>query len=270
VFNELGKVGVQHTGYPVHSVYEDLTWDKSDTMSGAGDDWAYEHLGVFSWTTEFWDAIYHATGEHSPTDVWYVGPTPEQDLAVCKWTDTHAPGSYVAWKKFDHPQLGPVEIGGCDFFRTWTNAPPSKLRDEVKEHVHFALFQALASPRVEIKLADAESVGDGVWRVRVGIANTGWLGTEISAWAHKHNIVLPLTAQIDGVAAGDLVDGAPRVKLGQLDGRVRFRVSGDAKSDGTPDRVMHSWLVRGKKGQTITLTATHQRAGTAVASVVLP
>jgi hypothetical protein len=34
--------------------------------------------------------------------------------------------------------------------------------------------------------------------------------------------------------------------------------------------VMHSWLVRGKKGQTITLTATHQRAGTAVASVVLP
>jgi hypothetical protein len=51
---------------------------------------------------------------------------------------------------------------------------------------------------------------------------------------------------------------------------VRFRVSGDAKSDGTPDRVMHTWLVRGKKGQTITLTATHQRAGTAVASVVLP
>lgn len=104
----------------------------------------------------------------------------------------------------------------------------------------------------------------------MGIANTGWLGTEISAWAHKHRIVLPLTAQIDGVAVGDLVDCAPRVKLGQLDGRVHFRVSGDAKSDGTPDRVLHSWLVRGKKGQTITLTATHQRAGTAVATVVLP
>ena len=270
VFNEFGKNSVQHIGYPVHSVYEDLTWDKSDTMSGAADDWAYEHLGVFSWTTEFWDAIFHATGEHSPLNIWYVGPTPEQDLAVCKWSDTHAPGSYVAWKKFDHPQLGQVEIGGCDYFRIWTNAPPSKLRDEVKEHVHFALFQALASPRIEIKLADAQSVGDGVWRVRMGIANTGWLGTEISAWAHKHRIVLPLTAQIDGVAAGDLVDGAPRVKLGQLEGRVYFRVSGSAQSDGTPDRVLHSWLVRGKKGKTITLTATHQRAGTAVASVVLP
>ena len=102
------------------------------------------------------------------------------------------------------------------------------------------------------------------------IANTGWLGTEISAWAHKNGIVLPLTAQIDGVSASDIVDGAPRVQLGQLDGRVRFRVSGDAKSDGTPDRVLHSWLIRGKKGQTVTLTATHQRAGTSVATVVLP
>ena len=270
VFNELGKVGVQHTGYPVHSVYEDLTWDKSDTMSGAGDDWAYEHLGVFGWTTEFWDAIFHATGKHSPTDIWYVGPTPEDELAVCKWSDTHAPGSYVAWKKFEHPQLGSIEIGGCDFFRTWTNAPPSKLRDEVQGHVHFALFQALASPRIEIKQATAEALGDGLWRVRMGIANTGWLGTEISAWAHKNGIVLPLTAQIDGVSASDIVDGAPRVQLGQLDGRVRFRVSGDAKSDGTPDRVLHSWLIRGKRGQTVTLTATHQRAGTSVATVVLP
>ena len=50
------------TGYPVHSVYEDFTWDKADTMSGAADDWAYEHLGVYSWTTEFWDAIHAATG----------------------------------------------------------------------------------------------------------------------------------------------------------------------------------------------------------------
>ena len=44
VFNELGKVGVQHTGYPVHSVYEDLTWDKTDTMSGAGDDLSLIHI----------------------------------------------------------------------------------------------------------------------------------------------------------------------------------------------------------------------------------
>ena len=71
-FKELGKVGADLTTYPVHSVFEYLTLDKSNTMGGAGDDWAYEHLGVFSWTTEFWDAIFAATGDHSPTDIWYV------------------------------------------------------------------------------------------------------------------------------------------------------------------------------------------------------
>ncbi len=266
LWKEFGKVGTELTTYPVHSVYEDFTWDKSSTMSGAGDDWAYDHLGVISWTTEFWDAIFAATGDRSPTDIWYVGPTPEQELAVCRWTDTHAPGSYSNWYSFDHPQLGKIELGGADSFRIWSNAPPSKLRDEVAPHAKFAVYQALASPRLEIKLADAESLGDNTWRVRVGIANTGWLGTEITAFANKNKIVLPLTAEISGAIP---VEGGVRVKLGQLAGRSAFRVSGDGKSDGTPDRVLHSWLVRANRGETVTVTAYHQRAGTATVSIVL-
>ena len=57
IFKKIAEKCTELTTYPAHSVFEDLTWDKSDTMSGAADDWAYEHLGVFSWTTEFWDAI---------------------------------------------------------------------------------------------------------------------------------------------------------------------------------------------------------------------
>jgi len=152
-------------------------------------------------------------------------------------------------------------------FRTWTNAPPSKLRLEVEPHVKFALYQALASPRLEIKLADAESLGGDVWKVRVGVANTGWLNTEVTAWAQKHKIVLPITVDIAGATP---IEGGSRVKLGQLSGRAAFAVNGDAKSDGTPDRALHSWLVRGKRGDTVTITAAHQRAGTVTASVVLP
>ncbi len=266
-FSEFGKVAADLTTYPVHSVFEDLTWDKNSPMGGAGDDWAYEHLGVFSWTTEFWDAVFAATGDHSPTNIWYVGPTPEQDLAVCRWTDTHAPGSYSNWYAFDHPQLGKVELGGADVFRTWINTPPSRLRQEVAPHAKFAVYQALASPRLEIKLAEADSLGSDMWRVRVGIANTGWLGTEVTAWANKNKIVLPITLEIAGATP---VEGGARVKLGQLSGRSEFRVNGGAKSDGTPDRVLHSWLVRAKHGATVTITAAHQRAGTATVSIVLP
>jgi hypothetical protein len=60
---------------------------------------------------EFWDAVHHATGIKSSTDVWFFGPTVEQELAVCRWSDEHALGSYVCTLDgYDHPQLGRVTI----------------------------------------------------------------------------------------------------------------------------------------------------------------
>jgi hypothetical protein len=59
VYNAIGEKGTELTSSPVYSCYEDFTWDKNDAcMSGAADDFMYEHLGVFSWTTEFWDIVY--------------------------------------------------------------------------------------------------------------------------------------------------------------------------------------------------------------------
>jgi hypothetical protein len=271
-WKELGKRGTELTGYPVHSVYEDFTWDKSATMSGASDDWAHEHLGVYGWTTEFWDAIFHATGERASTDIWYVGPTTEQELAVARWADEHAPEvAYQPWQPFEHPQLGAVEIGGADDLRLWINPPASKLRDEVAPHADFAVFQALAAPRIELLHLDAEPLGvaeDGRthWRVRAGVANTGWLPTEVTAWAAKHRLVLPLTVELVG---GEPIGSPARVQLGQLAGRSGFRLNGGLPNDGTPDRALATWLVAAEPGAEITVTAVHPRAGTARASLRL-
>ena len=270
-FKKFGEHSTPLTTYPVHSVYEELTWDKSRVMGGAGDDWAYDHLGVYSWTTEFWDAIYRATGEHSPTDVWYVGPTPAQDLAVCRWSDTNAPGSYVAWYSFDHPQLGQVELGGFNALYIWTNAPASCLKAEVAPHTDVAIYQAMAAPRLEIKLADATSLGNDVWRIRVGVANTGWLPTDVTMHARSKRIVLPATVEISGAGGAvlDLVEGEARVRIGQLEGRSKFLLDGGAMSDGTPDRHLQTWLIRAPRGATIVANAVHQRAGSAVATITL-
>lgn len=270
-FKKFGEHSTPLTTYPVHSVYEDLTWDKSRVMGGAGDDWAYEHLGVYSWTTEFWDAIFRATGEHSPTDFWYVGPTPAQDLAVCRWSDTHAPGSYLPWKHFDHPQLGPIEIGGVDAFRLWANAPSGSLRAEVAPHTDVALYQAMASPRIEIKRADHSSLGSDTWKVCLGVANTGWLPTDVTQHARQKKIVLPVMVELGASGSGSIefVRGAPRERIGQLEGRASFLLHGAAMSDGTPDRHLHTWIIRAPSGTQITLTAHHQRAGTASTTLTL-
>jgi hypothetical protein len=270
-FKKFGEHSTPLTTYPVHSVFEDLTWDKSKVMGGAGDDWAYEHLGVYSWTTEFWDAIYRATGEHSPTDVWYVGPTPEQDLAVCRWSDTHAPDMYVAWRPFEHPQLGPIEIGGVDAFHVWTNAPSSMLKSEVVPHTDVAIYQAMAAPRLEIKHTQVTALGDDVWKVSIGVANTGWLPTDITQYARQKRIVLPATVELTSVdhARVEFVEGEARARIGQLEGRGSFLLHGGAFSDGTPDRHLHTWIIRAAVGTDITLTAAHQRAGTSSVSLTL-
>lgn len=266
-WKQLGARCTELTTYPVHSVYEDFTWDPNETLSGAADDWLYEHLGVFAWTTEFWDAIHAATGERAPTSIWYVSIEPEVELAVLRWFDEHHPDLYVDWYAFDHPQLGPVELGGWDSFRSWSNPPLARLAAEVTPHARFAVVQALASPRVAIERLDAESLGPDLWRVTTGIANTGWLPTHVSDWAAKHRLVLPLTAELELPAGASVSGTANRRELGQLQGSAAARFN-DA-NDGTPDRVLVSWIVRAAAGDTITAVARHPRAGTARAAVVL-
>jgi hypothetical protein len=260
-WKHLGAKGTELTGYPVHSVFEDFTWDKSETMSGAADDWAYEHLGVFSWTTEFWDAAAHVGAGRLDPKWWYTGPTVEQELAVLRWADEHHPGlMYGEWTAFQHPQLGAVEIGGWDALLSWTNPPPALLEQEVRPHAAFAVHQAMASPRLEILLADAEAVGEGVWRVRAGVANTGWLPTDVTAWARKHHLVLPVTAEVLLPDGASVLGGPARVELGQLEGALAARLGGG--NDGTPDRALATWLVRAPAGTEVTIEARHPRSGT--------
>ena len=266
VFKKIATRCTELTTYPAHSVFEDLTWDKSDTMSGAADDWAYEHLGVYSWTTEFWDAIAAATPERSGKHIWYEGPTVEQELAVIEWARTNAPDTLHPWRTFDHPQLGEIEIGGTDDFLLWTNAPASRLRAEVAPHSEFAIHQAMLSPRLEILHTKVEPLGNDTWRVDVGVANTGWLPTHVTEIARTKRLCLPGWVQIDGA---DTMGSAARVPFGELAGRSGYLLAGGFRNDGTPDRKLTSWVVRAAAGTRLTFTASHERAGTVTAAVTL-
>jgi hypothetical protein len=270
-WKQLGARGTELTAYPVHSVFEDLTRDKSETMSGAADDWAYEHLGVHGWTTEFWDVIHAATGTRCNLNFWYEGPTAEQELAVLRWADEHHPELFVDWYPFDHPQLGPLEIGSWDWMHVWANPPRSRLADEVRPHADFAVYLALAAPQIEVVHQAVERLGDEVWRVSVGVANTGWLPTDISAKARKERLVLPLVAELGGAVSGPaatVIGGPARLELGQLEGAQAARFTHTA--EGTPDRALASWTVRATAGSTLTVDVRHQRAGRTTVEITLP
>jgi len=264
VYKQLAEHGTALTGYTAHNVFEDFTWDKKTTMSGASDDWAYEHLGIFSWTTEFWDVVHTVTGTKQSTLFWYTGPTEAEELAILAWSDEHHPEMFVDWYAFDHPQLGPIELGGWDDMCTWTNPPLPLLADEVRPHADFAIVQALAAPCVEVIHIKVVALGRETWRVEVGIANTGWLPTYVSEQGRKTGRVLPLTAELWGA---EVIGGPERRELGQLEGRATMRFSGAV--DGTPDRVLAVWTVRAEPGTEIAVAVAHPRAGSTSATTIL-
>jgi hypothetical protein len=275
-WKQLAAIGTELTGYSSHSVYEDFTWDHSQTMSGASDDWAYEHLGVFSWTTEFWDIVHAATGVKQSTHFWYTGPTDDERLAVARWLDGlpdvgPATKGFVDWYPFEHPQLGPVELGGWNQLHSWTNPPLHLLCEEVDRHADFAVAQALAAPRLEIRHVAVVAVSSDTWRLTVGFANTGWLPTTVSAQARQHDLVRPIIAEVHASPASgtgiSVLDGPVRRTLGQLAGSSSARFT--RGTEGTPDRGTCSWLVRAQPGTEVRVAVRHDRAGSDEIDVLL-
>jgi hypothetical protein len=119
---------------------------------------------------------------------------------------------YVSWYPFTHPQLGNIEIGGVDEFRLVSNPPSKFLFAEVKGHADFAVYQALLSPKLEILTATAVALHLSLsshdsntltYKVTIGVANTGFLPTNVTNNASKIKAVLPvlveLRAEGDGV-----------------------------------------------------------------------
>lgn len=263
---QLGERATALTGYTVHNTYEDFTWTDEVLMSGCSDDFAFEHLGVIGWTTEFWDIVQQATGSKPSTYIWYTGPTDAEALAVLRWCDEHHPAGFVDWYPFEHPTLGPVELGGWNELLTWTNPPPHLLRAEVAPHADFAVHQALCSPHLEIPHLEVTRLGPDTWHVAAGVANTGWLATDVTRHARTRGLVGPLVAELTGEGV-NVVAGAARRQLGQLEGRAALRFNN--WHDGTPDRALATWTVQAVAGTTVTVTATHPRAGTVAHTVEL-
>ena len=235
VWKQLAERGTALTGYTAHSVFDDFTWDPSKTMSGAADDWVYEHLGIYGWTTEYWDVVQVATGHKQTLDLWYLGPTDDQAIAVLRWCDEHHPAGHVDWYPFEHPQLGPVELGGWDELSVWFNPPPHLLRAEVAPHAEFAVHQALGSPRLEVRHTSVTRLGPDRWRVEVGLVNSGWLATDVSKRARKEKLVKPIVVELAGEGV-TVLDKPARREVGQLEGRAAMRFT--LRHDGTPDRVL--------------------------------
>ena len=88
-------------------------------------------------------------------------------------------------------------------------------------------------------------LGVDTWRVEAGLANTGWLPTDVSKRARKERLVKPIVAELTGEGV-DVLDKPARREVGQLEGRAAMRFADG--NDGTPDRVLVTWTVMAEEG----------------------
>jgi murein tripeptide amidase MpaA len=260
----IGEEATRITGYPAISVFHDFKYHPKQTIKGSAHDWLYDHLGVISWTTEFWSPQRRAGIEEYQYIDWLRDHSVEDDLALLRWSDEQLDGKgYVDWYPFEHEQLGQVELGGWDLMYCWANVPPQFLEEEIAPHTELAIWHLLISPRLDIRSLDVESLGDDSWLVRLVVENTGWLPTSVSEKAVERKAVRELEAEIFLPDGAKVIGGERKATLGQLDGRVHRRslIWWDS-DDATSDRAKVEWVVEAPAGSSVTVEARHQRAGT--------
>ncbi|MEO7707935.1 MAG: carboxypeptidase, partial [Caldimonas sp.] len=199
----------------------------------------------------------------------------EDDLKLIKWSDEQCGGqAHSDWRAFQHPQLGAVEIGGWDKMNFWRNPPPHLREREAARFPGWMTQIALSLPKLELLRTEVRALGDDTWRVKLAVANSGWLPAYVSKRALARKIVRGVMFEIhlpEGDASIALVSGKPRYEGPQLEGHApKSSLNAFLPSrEVTADRAVGEWVVRAPKGTRLAVSARADRAGVVRAEVVL-
>ena len=270
-YKRFSDLGTQLTGYPAISIWHDFKYHPKQVITGT-QDWIYEHLGALFWTVEIWAPNKEAGITDYKWIDWYREHPVEDDVKLLKWSDEQCGGkAHVDWYPYQHPQLGPVELGGWDKMNYWRNPPPHLREREAARFPAWLMQIGLSLPKLEVLRAEVQALGPDTWRVRFAVANSGWLPAYVSKRALERKTARGTVFNIHLPAGVTLTAGRERVEGAHLEGHAP---KGSLQAflpnrDITGDRAVVEWVVRGPRGTAIALTATADRAGTVRTEVTL-
>ncbi len=196
--------------------------------------------------------------------MWGYHPVADE-VALLRWSDTELGGDgFVPWRRFDHPQLGEVEIGGFDLVRYWYNIPFDRLEKEVAPHSDWLVYLGLTTPRLAIRTFSADPLGADLWRVRLVVENQGFLPTHGTQKALDQQVSRGVFAELTLPPGARLVDGDAR-SARWASSRVASRSArprpGGATPPAPPTAPSPTGSSRPRPAATIAVDASHDRAG---------
>lgn len=177
-------------------------------------------------------------------------PKPSDDAKRLKWIDAAGPDEawrFRPWMPFEHPELGPVEIGGLVPFAR-LEPPPGESGALAAKHLEWFLTLGALLPRVSLAECTRERLGEGLWRVTAVLQNDAYLPLQSRAARRaealrpaKVTLRLPEAARRLGGPAHESVEDLP----------------------GSGGRRELTWLVSGPDAMELAVTVETPNAGTA-------
>ncbi len=201
---------------------------RGSPLFGHSPDFGYLYYGAVWYGDELWNG-----GRVKD----YDGDGRVTELEQLRYIDEELGGKYFTpWRKFNHPQLGEVEIGGFNP-KFWRQNPPTELLEEwAKKEAMFNLLLYKSLPQVKIVSTKIQPVKKepGTFEIVSVFTNEGFLPTALKM-ADRVKIVRPDAVQVSLPAGLEFVGSRARQEIGYLQSKqmkeVRWKVKGQLKPD---------------------------------------
>lgn len=179
IYKHMDSLGLSFTNYPwagdVYEVYNTRykvdSWTGEPTkptpLFGHGPDFGYFHFGSVWYGDELWNN--GAMKDYNKDGIY-------DDYDALRWDDEeNGKKGFRPWKKFTHPVLGEMELGGFHpkFFSQ--NGPPSQLENWAAKEARFNLAMAFELPQIELTDVSTKSLGNEEYEIKVKWTNSGKL-----------------------------------------------------------------------------------------------
>ncbi|MFP4249648.1 MAG: M14 family metallopeptidase [Armatimonadota bacterium] len=257
---EVGRIAEELTGIKMMSSpeYRD-SWRSPDARPGNSKDFAHFGLGLSWYVIEIgWG--FSTAGVDTEEYYEAMGEAKEREFQrrVMRFADEHSEDDsrviFVPWEDYDHPQLGPVQIGGVTRAAT-SHVYPPHLQELTGGTSSFILEHATWHPQLALSGCEASGVGSGIYRVRGRVANTGRFATNVMSTGLTSRVHEPVRVSINASEDVEVLSRQRILEFDAIEGRGGFKPL--------------EWFVSAPAGAELTVRAEHPRGGVCRETLVL-
>ncbi|MDP6048408.1 MAG: M14 family metallopeptidase [Candidatus Bathyarchaeota archaeon] len=267
LFEIINSVFVEQTGYPFRSSV------KRRGTGGGFSSYMTVHRGIPCTTVEVWDLISRlGMGNFMERGGFYNTPDrlEEQELKLMAWNEKELGGkAFVEWHLFNHPQLGPIEVGGWIKKFLWRNPPVEFLEDEIDRNMGFPVKLGEYLPRLSVREASSTDIGGNLYKVSVTLENLGAFPTYIMQQAVEIGATKPGIITLKLGAGMNLIKGA-RHETFHLEGYLNKTLTGSRYERlNTRDKNMatFSWVIEAEGPGEVEVRYESPKAGRGITTL---